>query len=202
GLADAAAAGDVEAQGVGERLHGLRREPAPGPAAHRPGEIAHPVENGRGGGSGEQAAGQGPGHLLNVARPGPRGNPPARAPVRRRAAQVTTARAAQRGSSCSPAASTASSAAAAVTTSSWVTYSGAKPSRTTSGTRKSPMTPRAISAWTTPYASGCRSDTCEPRRALSRGVTPSVPGSSASTHSTKKPVSDRDCARTSARSSP
>ena len=44
---------------------------------------------------------------------------------------------------------TAARCCAAASASAWVTYSGAKPSRTRSGSRKSPTTPRAISAWTT-----------------------------------------------------
>jgi pyridoxal 5'-phosphate synthase pdxS subunit len=63
--------------------------------------------------------------------------------------QVTAARALNRGSSCSLASRTAARCCAAASASAWVTYSGAKPSRTRSGSRKSPMTPRAISAWTT-----------------------------------------------------
>ncbi len=66
------------------------------------------------------------------------------APARR--GHVTVGRHANRSSRCSPAASTSAYASAAVSMSTCVRYGAATPSRTTSGARKSPTTPRAISA--------------------------------------------------------
>ncbi len=71
-----------------------------------------------------------------------------------------------------------------------------------SGSRKSPMTPRAMSAWTTANACGWRSDTCDPRRSGSRGVASGRSTPSASSASMKVPVTESEAARTSAGESP
>ncbi len=47
---------------------------------------------------------------------------------------------------------------------------GGEANLATSGARKSPITPRRISAWMTPYAAGCRSETWLPRWCSKRGV--------------------------------
>lgn len=62
------------------------------------------------------------------------------------AAHVTTPRARYSGASHSRPASTSASTSAARSTSAASLYSGAKPKRSMSGARTSPMTPRAISA--------------------------------------------------------
>src|SRR4051794_37589411 len=67
-----------------------------------------------------------------------------------------------------------------------------------SGSRKSPMTPRAMSACTAAKACGWRSDTCDPRRSGSRGVASGRSTPSASSASMKVPVTESEAARTSA----